>query len=667
MARPVAETGARSYLALLIGSVGVAALVLAVLGLQRQLPAALWWQAAISPDMTDIRQLVVSYSLLPRFAVSLLAGAMLALAGTLFQQILRNPLASPTTLGIAAGANLALAVTLLAAPHWLDQGREAIAFAGGLMAASIVFLLSARGGLAPVSTILNGLMISLYAGAAGAMLFLIKDRYLVSLFIWGNGALAQQDWSAVLALAPRLALGLAAAGLLLRPLTLAGLDAEQARGLGLSLGATRLAGLVLAVALTASVVSAVGVIGFVGLAAPAIATLAGARRFGQRIIAAPLLGAGLLAVTDQAVMLLGDKPGALIPTGAVTALIGAPLLIWLVPRVRLATGLPRASAGPAGGRRRALPRFFALALLLAVGLAVAIGLGRGLSGWSLGLGHDPGLILDLRLPRAGAGLAAGMLLAGAGVLIQRLTGNAMASPELLGVSAGAALGLVVLLFGFGLVGRGVQFTATAAGAALALVAILAFGRTSQFSPERTLLVGVALGSLFDAIVSIAAASGDPRAALLMVWLSGSLSGIDGSTAGVALASACVLLAVAMLAARWLTILPIGSDISRAVGIDIHASRRALLVLAALMTAAGSMIAGTLSFVGLIAPHLARRLGLTGAVPHLAGSALLGGLIVLAADWLGRMALFPRQLPAGLVATLIGVPVVIWVLNRRASA
>uniref|UniRef100_UPI0013D82AF9 iron chelate uptake ABC transporter family permease subunit n=1 Tax=Acinetobacter baumannii TaxID=470 RepID=UPI0013D82AF9 len=91
---------------------------------------------------------------------------------------------------------------------------------------------------------------------------------------------------------------------------------------------------------------------------------------------------------------------------------------------------------------------------------------------------------------------------------------------------------------------------------------------------------------------------------------------------------------------------------RSIGVGLRDSRFVLLGAAALLTAAGSMIAGTLSFVGLMAPHLARRLGLERAIPHLVGSAVLGGLIMLAADWLGRVALFPRQVPAGLVATLI---------------
>ncbi|QCI64542.1 Fe(3+)-hydroxamate ABC transporter permease FhuB [Phreatobacter stygius] len=660
----MAEAVPSSRLIVLSLATGAVALGLGLVTLSRQSPAALWLQAFLSPDGQDISQLLVQFSWLPRLVTSLLAGAALALAGTLFQQILRNPLASPTTLGVAAGANLALAATTLAAPHLLDQGREAIALAGGLAAVALVFALSRRSGLSPVTTILNGLLVSLYAGAIGAMLFLLKDRYLVSLFIWGNGALEQQDWSAVSLLAPRLVLAMAAAILMIRPLTLLGLDDASARGLGLTLTMARLAGLVIAVAITASVVSTVGVIGFVGLAAPAIVGLAGARRFGQRLIWASVFGALLLCATDQMVIILGDELGTTIPTGAVTALFGAPLLIWLVPRVRLAPEPPRAEIGAGLRLARSGPLVLGLVALAVIGLAVSTGFGRGMDGWSLGLGRNADLMLAWRLPRAGAALAAGMMLAAAGVLIQRLTGNVMASPEMLGISAGAALGFVVGLFGLGLTGRGGQFAAAALGAGVALAVILALARRAQFSPERTLLTGVALGGLFDAVVAAAAAAGDPRAALLAVWLSGSTYGIDGATAGLALGSAIVLIAAAALTARWLAILPIGPVFAQSIGVGIKDSRFALLVFAALLTSAGSMIVGTLSFVGLMAPHLARRLGLERALPHLIGSAALGGLIMLSADWLGRVALFPRQLPAGLVATLIGVPLLFWFLSRR---
>src|SRR5690606_24198091 len=129
-------------------------------------------------------------------------------------------------------------------------------------------------------------------------------EYAMSIFIWGAGALNQQSWDAVLVMLPRVAIGLAATLLLLRPLTLLGLDDRSARSLGLSLAATRFAGLALAVALTATVTAEVGIIGFVGLAAPALARYAGMRTMAGMLLAASLAGAALLFVTDALMQLL---------------------------------------------------------------------------------------------------------------------------------------------------------------------------------------------------------------------------------------------------------------------------------------------------------------------------------------------------------------------------
>ena len=151
----------------------VLTLGLACAELSRQLPGALWWQALFSPELDDARQAVVHFSWLPRLAICLLAGAALGLAGTLMQQVLRNPLASPTTLGVASGAQLALMMVTLLAPSWLLIGREWIAMAGGSLAMGLVFALAWRRQLNPVVIVFAGLVINLYLAAIsmGLLLF----------------------------------------------------------------------------------------------------------------------------------------------------------------------------------------------------------------------------------------------------------------------------------------------------------------------------------------------------------------------------------------------------------------------------------------------------------------------------------------------------------------
>jgi len=134
---------------------------------------------------------------------------------------------------------------------------------------------------------------------------------------------------------------------------------------------------------------------------------------------------------------------------------------------------------------------------LAVGIILALGLGRGLEGWSWNLGDTA--LLDWRWPRVMAAAAAGCMLALAGCMIQRLTGNPMSSPEVLGISAGAALGLIALLFLLPYSGPLAQLALGGLGAGLTLLLLLGLSRRSGFAPEKVLLIGISITALFDAL------------------------------------------------------------------------------------------------------------------------------------------------------------------------
>jgi len=139
------------------------------------------------------------------------------------------------------------------------------------------------------------------------------------------------------------------------------------------------------------------------------------------------------------------------------------------------------------------------------------------------------------------------------------------------------------------------------------------------------------------------------------------------TAAAAGTLAVGLTTLALLGARWLDILPLGPSTALALGLDLTRSRLVLFALTAVLTAAATLAVGPLTFIGLMAPHLAAQIGLRRAFPQMVGAVLLGSLIMVSADWLGRMVLFPHQIPAGLVATLIGGPALMWLLARRKPA
>ncbi|HBK4687458.1 Fe(3+)-hydroxamate ABC transporter permease FhuB [Serratia marcescens] len=640
---------------------------LTIYNLTQQLPPAQWARALSAPDIDDVRQMLFHYSLLPRLTVSLLAGAGLGLVGVLFQQVLRNPLAEPSTLGVAAGAQLGLTIATL----WVLPGgeftRQLAAMVGAIVVGGLVFGVAWGKRMSPVTLILAGLVLGLYCGAVNSLLALFHYDQLQGMFLWGTGALNQQDWSAVQFLLPRLLVAGLLAALLLRPLTLLGLDDGVARNLGLGLSMARFCALGLAIIFSAMLVSAVGIIGFIGLFAPLMAKMLGARRLAHRMMLAPLLGALLLWLTDQ-VMLGVTQVWREIPTGAATALFGAPLLLWLLPRLRSATTPPPMNLGDkVPAERGNLPGWILLGgLVLLIGLTLALMLGKNAGGWHWSLGAELDSLLPWRWPRALSALAAGMMLAVAGTLIQKLTGNPMASPEVLGISSGAAFGVVMMLF----MVPGDAFVwllpAGSLGAAATLLIIMIAAGRGGFSTERMLLAGIALSTAFTTVIFLLLASGDPRMGGLLTWLSGSTYSVEPAQALRTALVAAGLMVLAPLCRRWLTILPLGGATARSVGIALTPARLTILLLAATLTAMATLTVGPLSFVGLMAPHMARMLGFRRALPQMVIAALLGGLLMVFADWCGRMLLFPYQIPAGLLATFIGAPYFVYLLRKQTS-
>ncbi|MGP1252632.1 Fe(3+)-hydroxamate ABC transporter permease FhuB [Serratia sp. CY33802] len=640
---------------------------LTIYNLTQQLPPAQWARALSAPDFDDVRQMLFHYSLLPRLTVSLLAGAGLGLVGVLFQQVLRNPLAEPSTLGVAAGAQLGLTIATL----WVLPGgeftRQLAAMVGAIVVGGLVFGVAWGKRMSPVTLILAGLVLGLYCGAVNSLLALFHYDQLQGMFLWGTGALNQQDWSAVQFLLPRLLVAGLLAALLLRPLTLLGLDDGVARNLGLGLSMARFCALGLAIIFSAMLVSAVGIIGFIGLFAPLMAKMLGARRLAHRMMLAPLLGALLLWLTDQ-VMLGVTQVWREIPTGAATALFGAPLLLWLLPRLRSATTPPPMNLGDkVPAERGNLPGWILLGgLVLLIGLTLALMLGKNAGGWHWSLGAELDSLLPWRWPRVLSALAAGMMLAVAGTLIQKLTGNPMASPEVLGISSGAAFGVVMMLF----MVPGDAFVwllpAGSLGAAATLLIIMIAAGRGGFSTERMLLAGIALSTAFTTVIFLLLASGDPRMGGLLTWLSGSTYSVEPAQALRTALVAAGLMVLAPLCRRWLTILPLGGATARSVGIALTPARLTILLLAATLTAMATLTVGPLSFVGLMAPHMARMLGFRRALPQMVIAALLGGLLMVFADWCGRMLLFPYQIPAGLLATFIGAPYFVYLLRKQTS-
>ena len=316
-----------------------------------------------------------------------------------------------------------------------------------------------------------------------------------------------------------------------------------------------------------------------------------------------------------------------------------------------------------------------LALLLALGFAAllaALLLGTTLLppaqlwGALFGGADAPTRVIlwEIRLPRALAAYVVGAALGLSGAALQGLLRNPLADPGVLGVSASAALAATVTLY-YGIAGAWAAPLAAVAGA-LAATAVLGFAAVRTQSMVTLILIGVGLSSFAAALMSLLLNLAPNPFSLfdMFNWLLGTVA--NRSLADLALALPLLTFGAAiLLSARGaLSVLTLGEEAAAGVGVNLPRARLAIVAGAGLATGAAVSLAGTIGFVGLVAPHMVRPLVGHDPGRTLAPAAALGGLLLLCADVLVRLTPTENELKLGVVAALLGGPVFIWIAARR---
>ena len=283
---------------------------------------------------------------------------------------------------------------------------------------------------------------------------------------------------------------------------------------------------------------------------------------------------------------------------------------------------------------------------------------------------DAQIFFVARMPRVLTGAIVGATLASAGVVMQALLGNPLATPFTLGVSTGAALGAVlVITFGSSVAAGALASVplASLAGAvvASAIVYVLATRPGRPISTMVLLLAGVTLNAFFSALILFVQYAADFTQAYRTIrWLMGDLD--VGSFAPILAALPMVLAALSIFAflTRSLNLLSVGGDTASTRGVDIGWTQRLAFFSASLATAAAVSLAGPIGFVGIVVPHLVR---LMVGVDHrivLPASALFGAAFLVACDLIARKVLAPVEVPVGVVTAMVGGPFFLWLLVRR---
>ncbi|MFM9590377.1 iron ABC transporter permease [Streptomyces scabiei] len=619
---------------------------------------------------------VVIASRLPRAAAGVLVGVVLGVAGAVLQAVSRNVLAAPDTLAVNAGAYLALGVVAVTGVSLPLLASSGVAFAGGLLAAAVVLALSGLG-TGTVRLVLAGTALMLGLNSLTEGLLLLFPQRTEGLYQWNQGSIGQNGFDGVVQMLPVVAVGLVGLWLTARRIDALALGDDAARGLGVPVRATRVTVVVLATLLSAAAVTLAGPVGFVGLCAPALVRplarrFRGLARTRGSLPVAGLVGAGLVLGSDVLLRAMVPSGTAVaVPTGVVTSLVGAMFLVVMALRLR-------DTAGAEPPDRLRIPSRTAFLVTVAVLVAVTVGvvvagvlLGDSklllgdVANWAQGrAGRTVSFVLDTRVPRVLAALCAGAALALAGTLVQAVTRNPLAEPGVLGVSGGAALGAVLLVTTVPVAGGWSVAGAAFAGAALASAVVFGLAARGGYRQNRLVLVGIGVAAGTTALISLLIVLTDPfNATKALTWLSGSTY---GRTLPDVLPVACVLalgLVVAVARRTELDLVSLDECTPRLLGLRLSRTRLGFLVVGVLLSATAVASAGTIGFVGLVAPHAARALVGRRHVRVVPVAVLLGACLVCAADLLGRTVIAPAQLGAGLMTAVIGTPYFLRLLIR----
>ncbi|MFD2706415.1 iron ABC transporter permease [Salibacterium lacus] len=635
-----------------------------------------WETLFLSGD--ELKHQIVRSVYLPRIVIGILAGAALAAAGVIFQTLTKNPLASPSTLGVHSGAYFFVILGTVSGAAWLDDLGFLLAFLGGAFAAVLVFVMSGGKSATPVRMALAGMVLTLMFSSFTSVLQIFFEYETSGLFLWGNGTLVQQDWQGVLFTLPWLAVLFLLMIWLGRKMDLLLLGEDQARTLGEKVRLIQVLMFFTAVALTALPVSVVGPVAFIGLIAPHIIRLAGFQLHGMLIGASMLWGANLLIGADILGRFL-DPSLSELPVGSITALIGGPWLVWLIVKHRKTLFGSRSEESiSSGGNVLTLPYPFivsAAAVLLMVSFFAALaGGGDGFAfvdTWNALLGSGAAgqqyIIFDLRLGRILAAVAAGILLSLSGLLFQGILRNPLADPSVIGITSGAGVGVLMVMFVFSGLSAAWFPAGAIIGAFLTVAIVLFFSWKTDFDPSILALTGIAVSAAGSAVTQILITRFNMNAASALTWLSGSTYATGYSELQQFLIwPIVILIPVSAFLLNKLNILSLGDHTAVGLGIRTGAVRWVTALTATFAAAMAVAAVGTIGFIGLVAPHLTRLLVGQDYRKILPVALLLGASLLVISDTVGRMLLAPKEIPSGLVAAVIGAPFFLWLMNRTSK-
>ena len=326
-----------------------------------------------------------------------------------------------------------------------------------------------------------------------------------------------------------------------------------------------------------------------------------------------------------------------------------------------------------GAKDTRLPALVLTVLALAVLAALALRFGlrdTALSDvWTSLTAFDPNdprhvVIREIRMPRLAAAVLAGAALGMAGALMQGMTRNPLGDPGILGVNSGASIGVVICILVLGMTDRAEFVWVAIGGTFVSGLMVFALGGGSKGSAARLVLAGAAVNALFMALTQGVLLISQQTLEVYRFWVLGGLDGITFDTIQSLLPFFGGGAVLAAIATFWLNALMLGEDTAKGLGIRVGLAQAVIGL--AIVVLCGSTVAltGPIAFIGLMVPHLARRIGGPDMRYTVGFSAFLGAALVIGADLLGRLPFLGGNMQAGVMSALIGGPVLIWLVYKH---
>ena len=274
-----------------------------------------------------------------------------------------------------------------------------------------------------------------------------------------------------------------------------------------------------------------------------------------------------------------------------------------------------------------------------------------------------GIIKDVRLPRILCAVLIGASLGVAGTLLQAVMKNPLADPGITDISAGASVLAIIIMVFFQELNE-IKPLVSFIGGGLAAIMVYLIAYDKGFSPIRIVLSGVAINALLTSVASIVTMFNGSVQSSIDMWLSGSLATVTKRDVKILAVCTVLGIALALMSSKTCNLLALGDKTSKSLGVDTTKQTIIISAIAVFLASTSTGVGGVISFVGLIVPHIARFIIGSNHKYLIPFSAILGSILLVIADVLGRSMFKPYEVPVGLVMSVIGAPFFIYLLKRR---